>query len=105
MAMSDAAVVAVDVGTGRARAGVFGAEGRMLGRAERPIALHQPLPDHAEQGSDHIWDAVAASVRAARAVAGIAPDAVLGLPLDAPCSLVALDQADSCTPMPPIARS
>ena len=92
--MSDAAVVAVDVGTGSARAGLFGAAGRMLGRAERPIALHRPLPDHAEQSSEDIWAAVAAAVRAARAAAGIAPDAVLGLSFDATCSLAALDQAD-----------
>jgi FGGY-family pentulose kinase len=92
--MSDAAVVAVDVGTGSARAGVFGAEGRMLGRAERPIALHRPLPDHAEQSSKDIWAAVAAAVRAARAAAGIASDAVVGLSFDATCSLVALDEAD-----------
>jgi FGGY-family pentulose kinase len=92
--MSDAAVIAVDVGTGSARAGVFGADGRMLGRAERPIALQRPLPDHAEQSSDDIWAAVAASVRAARAAAGLPADAVAGLSFDATCSLVALDQAD-----------
>ena len=56
--MSGAALVAVDVGTGSARAGVFGPDGRMLGRAERPIALHRPMPDHAEQSSDDIWSAV-----------------------------------------------
>jgi len=92
--MSDAAVVAVDVGTGSARAGVFGADGRMLGRAERPIALYRPLPDHAEQSSEDIWAAVAAAVRAARAAADIASDAVAGLSFDATCSLVALDEAD-----------
>jgi len=92
--MSDAAVVAVDVGTGSARAGVFGADGRMLGRSERPITLHRPLPDHAEHSSEDIWAAVAAAVRAARAAAGIASDAVAGLSFDATCSLVALDEAD-----------
>ena len=60
--MIGAAVVAVDVGTGSARAGVFGPDGRMLGRAERPIALHRPMPDHAEQSSEEIWSALAWSV-------------------------------------------
>jgi hypothetical protein len=32
------------------------------GRAERPIALHRPMPDHAERSSDDIWSAVAGSV-------------------------------------------
>jgi FGGY-family pentulose kinase len=88
------AVVAVDVGTGSARAGLFGPDGRMLGRAERPIALHRPMPDHAEQSSEDIWSAVAGSVRAARANAGVAAGDVAGLSFDATCSLVALDRED-----------
>ena len=92
--MFGAALVAVDVGTGSARAGVFGPDGRMLGRAERPIALHRPLPDHAEQSSEDIWSAVAQSVREARANAGVAAEEVAGLSFDATCSLVALDHED-----------
>jgi FGGY-family pentulose kinase len=92
--MNGAAVIAVDVGTGSARAGVFGADGSMLGRAERPIALNRPLPDHAEQSSEDIWSALAEAVRAARAQAGVAAEAVAGLSFDATCSLVALDAED-----------
>jgi FGGY-family pentulose kinase len=92
--MSGAALVAVDVGTGSARAGVFGPDGRMLGRAERPIALHRPMPDHAEQSSDDIWSAVAQSVREARTSAGVAAEEVAGVSFDATCSLVALDHED-----------
>jgi FGGY-family pentulose kinase len=91
---SEAAVVAVDVGTGSARAGIFSSDGRMLGRAERPIALNRPQPDHAEHSADDIWAAVAASVRAARALAGLPAQAVAGVSFDATCSLVALDEAD-----------
>jgi FGGY-family pentulose kinase len=92
--MIGAAVVAVDVGTGSARAGVFGPDGRMLGRAEQPITLHRPMADHAEQSSEDIWSAVAGSVRAARASANVAAEQVAGLSFDATCSLVALDQHD-----------
>jgi FGGY-family pentulose kinase len=90
----EAAVVAVDVGTGSARAGVFSTDGGMLARAEHPIALNRPRPDHAEQSSENIWSAVAAAVREARSAAGLAKEAVAGISFDATCSLVALDEAD-----------
>jgi FGGY-family pentulose kinase len=92
--MSEAAVVAVDVGTGSARAGVFSPDGRMLARAEHPIALNRPRPDHAEQSSDDIWSAIAAAVREARAAARVTGEAVAGISFDATCSLVALDEWD-----------
>jgi FGGY-family pentulose kinase len=92
--MIGATVIAVDVGTGSARAGVFGPDGSMLGRAEQPVALHRPMPDHAEQSSDNIWSAVAGSVREARASAGVDREEVVGLSFDATCSLVALDGED-----------
>jgi FGGY-family pentulose kinase len=92
--MIGATVIAVDVGTGSARAGVFGPDGSMLGRAEQPVALHRPMPDHAEQNSEDIWSAVAGSVREARANADVAAEAVAGLSFDATCSLVALDRED-----------
>ncbi len=41
-------VCAVDVGTGSARAGIVDRAGRMLGRAEHPIAMHRSAAGHAE---------------------------------------------------------
>jgi FGGY-family pentulose kinase len=85
-------VAAVDVGTGSARAGLFAADGRMLGRAEAPIAMREPGPDRAEQDSEDIWAAVGRALHAARAEAGAAPEAVAGLGFDATCSLVLRDR-------------
>ncbi|MEM7045899.1 MAG: FGGY-family carbohydrate kinase [Pseudomonadota bacterium] len=92
--MMDRAVIGVDVGTGSARAGVFDVGGRLLGRAERSIALTRPMADHAEHDSDDIWQAVGAAVKAARAEAGLAADDVVGISFDATCSLVVLDRQD-----------
>ena len=84
-------VIGVDVGTGSARAGVFATDGRLLGRAEHPIAMHQPKPDHAEHDSEDIWAAVGLAVRGAVAAAGADPRHIRGLSFDATCSLVVRD--------------
>jgi FGGY-family pentulose kinase len=91
---ADKLVMAVDVGTGSARAALFDRAGRLLARAERPLALHQPRPGHAEQASTDVWQAVCGAARAAREQAGAAPEAVAGIGFDATCSLVALDRDD-----------
>lgn len=85
-------VVAVDVGTGSARAGVLDREGQLLGRAETPIRMNRPAADFAEQDSENIWYAVCASVRTAVERAGVAPQGVVGISFDATCSLVVRDR-------------
>ena len=81
-------VVAVDVGSTSARAGVFDAGGRMLATAAQGFAVNRPAPDHAEHSSEEIWRAVCTSVRQAVAASGMVPD---GIAFDATCSLVMLD--------------
>lgn len=81
-------VVAVDVGTGSARAGVLDRDGRLFARAEHPIAMNRPAADYAEHDSQDIWAAVCEAVRAACAAADIAPERVAGISFDATCSLV-----------------
>jgi ribulose kinase len=71
--MADKAVIAVDVGTGSARAALFDENGKMLARATRPIAMHQPHPDHAEQSGEDVWQAVCGAAREAREQAGLPP--------------------------------
>ena len=81
-------VCAVDVGTGSARAGIVDRTGRMLGRAEHPIAMNRPRPNHAEHDSEDIWAAVCHAVRAALENAGVAAESIAGISFDATCSLV-----------------
>ncbi|TIW87856.1 MAG: ribulokinase, partial [Mesorhizobium sp.] len=85
-------VCAVDVGTGSARAGILDTSGILLGRAERPIAMNRPRPDHAEHDSRDIWSSVCTAVRAAREKAGVAAEDVVGISFDATCSLVVRDR-------------
>ncbi|RWO60117.1 FGGY-family carbohydrate kinase [Mesorhizobium sp.] len=85
-------VCAVDVGTGSARAGILDTTGTLLGRAERPIAMNQPKPDHAEHDSRDIWSSVCTAVRAAREKAGVEPEDIVGISFDATCSLVVRDR-------------
>jgi FGGY-family pentulose kinase len=85
-------VIAVDVGSTSARAGVFDAgEGACLGRAGHSFSIGRPLPDHAEHKSDEIWRAVCAAARQAVKAAAIAPQTVAGLAFDATCSLAMFD--------------
>lgn len=90
MVIHDAFVVAVDVGSTSARAGLFGPDGTMLARAAAPIRVHRPVADHAEHSSDDIWRAVGEAVRGAVSSAAIDPSRVRGLSFDATCSLVML---------------
>jgi FGGY-family pentulose kinase len=84
-------IVAVDIGTGSARAGVFDQSGKLLGRSEHPIAMRRPRVDHAEHDSENIWQAVCIAVKAACAVAKAGADRVAALGIDATCSLVVRD--------------
>lgn len=87
---SDRCVIGVDVGTGSARAGVFDLAGGLLGSAKHSISLHRAAGGRVEQSSADIWQAVAHSVRAAVAEAGVDPHAVAGIGFDATCSLVVI---------------
>lgn len=89
--MTQSLLVAVDVGTGSARAGVLTAQGNLLARAEIPIVMNRTDANHAEHDSDQIWSAVCSAVREAVTAAKVDPDQVVGLSFDATCSLVVRD--------------
>ena len=84
-------LVAVDVGTGSARAGVIDRTGRLLGRAEHPILMNAPVAEHAEHDSEDIWSAVCRAVRSALDHAKASGAHVAGISFDATCSLVVRD--------------
>lgn len=79
---------AVDVGTGSARAGIFDASGKLLGRAEHPIAMNRSASGQCEHDSEQIWSAVCVAVRSARAAAVVDPAEIVGISFDATCSTV-----------------
>jgi FGGY-family pentulose kinase len=84
-------IVAVDIGTGSARAGVFDQTGQMLARADCPIAMRRPRDKHAEHDSEDIWQAVCTAVRAASGEARVADGRIAAIGFDATCSLVVRD--------------
>ncbi|WP_454851880.1 FGGY-family carbohydrate kinase [Rhizobium binxianense] len=84
-------VVAVDIGTGSARAGVFDTRGRLLAKAEHPILMNRPRENHAEHDSEDIWSAVCTAVRRSVEQSGIAASSVGAIGFDATCSLVVRD--------------
>ncbi|MEJ0011695.1 MAG: FGGY-family carbohydrate kinase [Bauldia sp.] len=83
----------IDVGTGSARAGLFNAQGVLLGSAKRAIEIWREAGDIVEQSSDDIWEACAGALRAALAEAAVKASDVGGIGFDATCSLVVLDAA------------
>jgi D-ribulokinase len=82
----------IDVGTGSARAGVFAADGGLLGTAKHQIRIWREGADVVEQSSEDIWRACGDAIRAALSEAQIAPAYVGGLSFAATCSLVVLDR-------------
>ncbi|MEN3147704.1 FGGY-family carbohydrate kinase [Neorhizobium sp. IRAMC:178] len=85
-------LVAVDIGTGSARAGVFDRHGRLLAKAKHPIAMFRPKQNHAEHDSEDIWAATCRAVREAMTEAGITAARIAAIGFDATCSLVARDR-------------
>ncbi|WMT91858.1 FGGY-family carbohydrate kinase [Pelagibacterium sp. H642] len=86
-----ALLVAVDVGTTSARAGVVTAAGALLARAQAPIAMRREGAERGEHDSEDIWRSVCAAVREAVAQAGCDPAEIAAIGFAATCSLVVRD--------------
>ncbi|MEO1249685.1 MAG: FGGY-family carbohydrate kinase [Pseudomonadota bacterium] len=85
-------LIAVDVGTGSARAGVFDATGQRLGHGAAEIELWRFPGERVEQSSANIWQAVVDAVKRSLETANAGPNDVGGLGFDATCSLVLSDR-------------
>ncbi len=81
-------LVAVDVGTTSARAGIMTARGETLARAQAPISMRRAGTLYAEHRADEIWQSVCQAVREAMESSGADANSVAGLAFDATCSLV-----------------
>ncbi|SDG59279.1 FGGY-family carbohydrate kinase [Pelagibacterium luteolum] len=81
-------LVAVDVGTTSARAGVLTRDGAVLARAEAPIEIRREGAERAEHKSENIWASVCRAVAEAIAKAGADTETIVGIAFDATCSLV-----------------
>ncbi|QDY71114.1 FGGY-family carbohydrate kinase [Qingshengfaniella alkalisoli] len=86
-------VVAVDVGTRSARAGVFDRSGSMQGAGIAELDLLSPSPGSGEYASEEVWAAVCEAVQQAvrSTTCSVADIAAIGF--DATCSLVLRDKA------------
>lgn len=94
--------LAVDVGTGSVRAGVFDQHGTKLAFHSNPIKTRHEKEDYYEQSSDDIWKATIASVRRATELAketvhGDISVAAIGF--DATCSLVVCNDDEIFSPI------
>ena len=85
-------LLGIDVGTGSARAGVFTANGRMVGTDKCAISIYREGGTVVEQSSEDIWKAVVNSVRGALKASGVKAEHVRGIGFDATCSLVVLGE-------------
>lgn len=81
-------IAAVDVGSARARAGLFSSDGRLLARASRGFATIAGEDRQAGHDFAEIWRAVAEALAEARRQAGASPGQIRALAFDATCSLV-----------------
>lgn len=81
-------IAAVDVGSARARAGLYTLQGHLVARASRGFATLPSPGGQAGFAFAEIWQAVADALAEARRMAGASPAQVQALAFDATCSLV-----------------
>ena len=96
--MSAPLLLAVDVGTLSARAGLFDEAGALLGTASAPFALRRPESGFALYRMSEIWAAVEAAMRGVLAAHPGAAARLAGLAFDATSSLVLAH--DGAAPLP-----
>jgi len=83
-------ILAIDIGTEGARAGVFDVAGTRLADASAPYLTHYPRPGWAEQNPTDWWRAAVQASRSALSDAGVEEVDAVGVATTA-SSVVALD--------------
>ncbi|SMO83722.1 FGGY-family carbohydrate kinase [Paracoccus laeviglucosivorans] len=81
-------IAAVDVGSARARAGLFTPDGQLVARTSRGFDTRHASDGQAGFVFAEIWQAVSDALAEARQQAGTAPERIGALAFDATCSLV-----------------
>jgi FGGY-family pentulose kinase len=98
--MTTEVVLGIDIGTQSLRAAVYDVTGRCLGFGVAPLETQHPQPAWAEQHPDDWWQGATRAVPVAFEKAGISPEAVAAIGLDATaCTVVAC--RDDATPIRP----
>jgi len=72
-------LIGIDLGTSQAKGGVFGLEGRCLGRATASYPIHSPHPGWDEIDPDDWWHAVCRIIRESRDAAGVPAERIAGV--------------------------
>ncbi|MEO8091492.1 MAG: FGGY-family carbohydrate kinase [bacterium] len=72
-------ILAIDMGTGTAKAALVAADGRIAGTGSRPIETTHLPRGGAEQDPEQWWDAVTAAARQALESSGLAPERVVAV--------------------------
>lgn len=86
------ATLGIDVGTTAVKAAIIGADGTMLGQADRSYPVHHPRPGLAEQDPEHWWAAIRHVVHAALTQAGPEVRVLAVGAAGQGCGLVAVDE-------------
>src|SRR5437762_6529047 len=84
----------IDGGTESVRVGIFDREGTQVGSESHTYALRHPRPGWAEQDPDEWWSALVQAVPAALQQAGVRPEEIAGISVDATAATVLAVDAD-----------
>ena len=85
-------VIGIDMGTGSARAGVYGIDGEQLGFGSARWETNHPRPGRAEQDTDEWWTCTVSAVKTAIKNSDVDASKIRAISMDATsCTVVVLD--------------
>ena len=81
--MAQQCILTVDVGTSSTKTAVWNQSGHVLAEASAAYPLHRPSPLVAEIDADVWWQAICATIKQVMAEAGVHPNDIAGIGMDA----------------------